>query len=158
MVIYQSRCLHMGIHDCRAHESEAPFFHVLAKCVGLGRCRRYLPRRLSFALHWLAVDKIPDVVGKSAVLLLYFEKCPSIFPGPVNLEFVPNDTRILEKLVQALIAIPGNPRCIEVVEQGSISLPLSQYRNPGQSCLGSFEDQKLKLGLVVPNRDPPLFI
>lgn len=50
---------------------------------------------LSFTIDGLIADKRPEICGKGAKLFLHCEKGPGVGNSSDNLEFIPDDTRIL---------------------------------------------------------------
>ena len=105
---------------------------------------------------WLAVDETPDVVGKATPFLLHREKGAGVLPGAVDLEPVANDAGVGQQFVELPVGVTGDFVRVEAVEQCAVALPLSQYSNPGETCLRAFKHQEFEERLVVVQGHTPL--
>jgi hypothetical protein len=95
---------------------------------------------------------------KASELFLNLQEGPGVRDGRVDFEIVPYDFRINE---QSRNVIPGVSRDflgVKIFKRFSIALSFSQNGGPAQSCLRTFQDQKLEKVSVVVNCYTPFII
>ena len=158
VIINHTSGLHMRVQDGRADESEAALFHILAQCVRDRAGGRHLPHGLPMVLYWLVVYKSPDILRKAAARLLHLQKGTGIFTCAIHFQPIADDSGIQQQFFQLFIAVTSYLSGVEIVKQLSVVFPLAQDGDPRQSRLGTFQNQELEQGLVVPHRYAPLII
>lgn len=158
VVVDHAGRLHVGIHDGRAYESEAAFFHILAESVGYRGSGGHGFDRRPVILHRLIFNEAPYVVREAAEFFLNAQKRPGILPGTVNFQPIADDPGILQQCVQLAVGVAGDLFGVKVVEQGPVALPLAQDRDPGQPGLGAFEQEHFEQVLVIAGGNPPLSV
>src|SRR5258708_35357854 len=72
VIVYHSNRLHVRINDRRAYETESALLEVFAECIGFGRGRGNLPRRLPPVELRPPTDKTPAIGVKIPEFFLGF--------------------------------------------------------------------------------------
>jgi len=99
VIVHHSDRLHVRVNDRRADEAESPVLEVLAKCLGFGRSRWNLPRRLPMVKLGPPADKTPAIGVEVPEPLPAFEECACVVHRGFDLHTVANDRRIRCKLL-----------------------------------------------------------
>src|SRR5258708_8286852 len=126
VIVYHSNRLHVRINDRRAYETESALLEVFAECIGFGRGRRNLPRRLPAVKLRPPVDKTPAIGVKITELFLGFEKGTRISHRRFDLHPVANNPQIRSKLLDSCLGVVRDLLRIEFVECTTITLPFFQ--------------------------------
>ena len=100
--------------------------------------------------------KRPDVSIEAAELLLDAQKGSGIVYSGADFETITNDAWILNQSFDLLFAETSDLDRIEVGEGLSISFSLVEHRGPTQTSLCTLQNEKLKLFVVIVNRNSPL--
>jgi hypothetical protein len=106
----------------------------------------------------LPADELPNVLVEAPELLLHREKRFRVLDRRVNLQFVANNARVREELLDFARIVSRNFVRLEIIESAPVVLSLFQDGNPAQAGLGAFENQELEQQAVVVNRHAPFMV
>src|SRR5881396_3346524 len=103
-------------------------------------------------------NEAPDIGVKAAELLSHLQENLCVLHGGFDLEPIAHDARVRQKPFDFSRIKARDFLGVEVVERATIILPLLQNRDPTQSGLRSFENEKLKQQTVVMHWHAPLAV
>jgi hypothetical protein len=89
---------------------------------------------------------------------LHLQEPVRIVYGCVDLQFVSDDPRILQNLFNPRRSETRNFFRIKFRKKLFVPLPLPEDGRPTQSRLGTLQNQKFKMHLIIVNRHSPFFI
>src|SRR5210317_742914 len=158
MIVDHAGGLHVGINNRAADKLETALPEVARQRIRFFRCRRNLVHPLPSILDRAVADEAPYVVAESVKFLPDVEKRPSIADGCINLEPISNDPGIVEQPGNLAVTETGHLFRIELRKCLAVCGALVENGGPGQSGLRSLENQEFKLGAIVADRHPPLFV
>src|SRR5437660_762953 len=106
----------------------------------------------------LSADELPDVAIESAEFILHRHESLGVLHRGLYLQSIPHDARISQQLFNLAGVVAHHLLNIKIVERATIILAFFQNRNPAQSSLRAFQDQKLEQQAVIMYRNAPFLI
>ncbi len=103
-------------------------------------------------------NKLPDKGVEGAEILLNLSEPAGVVNGRPDLRPVSDDGRVAHEMLYIFISVLRYPRRVETVESFSQCLSSLEYELPRQTCLKSFEHQKLKQRSIIMDGSSPLLI
>ena len=94
MVVDEPGCLHVGVRDRRTNELKSSLFQILAQAIGFGARRDEVRAFAQNVDPRLAFDERPDIVAKTIIGLLHFEKSPCVADGCFDFQAVADQSFI----------------------------------------------------------------
>lgn len=158
MVIDHAGRLHVSINDRRANKRKSPPLEILAERVGYRRGRWNVADVFPPVLFWVATYKLPSVGPKCSELLLNLEERSRVANGRFNFQSVSNDVRVLEQFGDVFVRISRYLRGIKIAKCPAISFALVEDYKPVEAGLGTLQNEKLKMVVIIACRDAPLMV
>jgi len=106
----------------------------------------------------LSPNKLPDKGVEGAETLLNLFKPTGVINSRQDLRPVSDDGKIAHETSYIFISVVRYPLWVETVESFSQSLSSLKYELPGQTCLESFEHQKLKQRFIIMDWSSPFLV
>jgi hypothetical protein len=158
MVVDHSGGLHDGIADGGPHKAKASALEVLTHGVGLFGESGDFGFGPPGVLDSLPTREPPDIAVKTAIFRLDRKKRAGIADSSFNLEPVANNAWIGEQLINFARIIRSNFAWIKGIERLTVVGTLSQYGQPAQAGLSSFQHEKFEEPAIIMQRHTPLAI
>lgn len=155
VIVDQARGLHVGVKRSTPDKSKPSLLHIRTQPVGNIGGRRHFPHCFPVVLDRFPIHKPPDVITKASELFLYGNESLCIGYGGPNFRFVANYLWIGKQLLNFLFGEPGYFLHFKVGEGFTIAFPFFEDGTPAETCLRTFQGQKLKLLPVIPHRHTP---
>lgn len=158
MVVHNSHGLHQGVAGGVSDEPEPQAFELAAHRIRLAGSRRHLRQVLPMILARPAVHEAPKELGKTLTPLAQGKQGAGVVDSCLDLQSVADDARVREQPCPIQVAVAGDALRIESVEGPPVTLTLTQNGDPGEPCLGAFEDEHLEEVPLVPGGDTPFVV
>lgn len=101
---------------------------------------------------------MPEIRIQTAEFLLKSECDLGILGNRIDLESIADNTRIKENILELRICHFRDLLDIPVMKESPIILTLSEYSDPGESCLSSLEREAFEEFLIFMDNYSPFFI
>ena len=158
MIVYHSNCLHERVANGGPNKFESLFNQIFTHGIRLRGAGGNISHPFPRVLNRSSINELPDVMVKASKLFLYLQEGSGVSDGCVDFELVSYDLRINEQSGNVILGVLGDFQNVKIVKRFSITLSLSENGRPTQSCLRTFQNEKLEQASVVVNCYAPFII